>query len=186
MKITETGLAGVKIIEPDKFEDSRGFFMEIWQNNRYTQAGITSAFVQDNIAFSTNGVLRGLHFQNPDAQAKMVYALSGEVFDVIVDIRYGSPTFGQWTSVTLDYRSGRQIYIPEGFAHGYCVISDSAIVAYKCSNYYNPKAEGSILWSDPDIGIDWPIPAPLISEKDTLSPRLKDISPERLPQFSPE
>ncbi len=175
-------LGGVIIIEPDKFEDHRGHFLEVYQYERYREAGIEATFLQDNLSFSRKGVLRGLHYQYPHQQAKLVFVAEGEIFDVAVDIRRNSPTFGKWTSVILSGKSMRQIFIPEGFAHGFCVLSDTATVIYKCSAYYAPGSEGGVLWSDPDLGIEWPIDAPILSEKDAGLPRLKDILPERLPQ----
>lgn len=183
MNVLETKLPGVLIIEPDVFGDARGYFMETWQQARYAQAGLPGNFIQDNLSFSTRGVLRGLHFQNPNAQGKLVFVLHGEVFDVAVDIRAGSPTFGQWVGVTLSSENKRQLYIPEGFAHGFCVISETAIFAYKCTDFYNPAAEGGIIWNDPDIGIDWPVERPVLSQKDSVYPRLKNISRERLPRY---
>ncbi|MCL5779512.1 MAG: dTDP-4-dehydrorhamnose 3,5-epimerase [Firmicutes bacterium] len=183
MNVLETKLPGVLIIEPDVFGDARGYFMETWQQARYAQAGLPGHFVQDNLSFSTRGVLRGLHFQNPNAQGKLVFVLQGEVFDVAVDIRAGSPTFGQWVGVTLSSENKRQLYIPEGFAHGFCVTSETALFAYKCTDFYNPAAEGGIIWNDPDIGIDWPVEKPVLSPKDNVYPKLKDISRERLPRY---
>lgn len=175
MNVIETNLQGVVIIEPKVFGDNRGFFMETWNQEKYEKAELPFNFVQDNLSFSTKGVLRGLHFQNPNPQGKLVYVLQGEVFDVAVDIRVGSPTFGQWTGVTLSSENKRQFYVPEGFAHGFCVLSDTALFAYKCTEKYNPQAEGGIVWNDPDIGIEWPIREPILSDKDSKSLRLKDI-----------
>lgn len=183
MNIIETKLPGVVIIEPKVFGDARGYFFEIWNRERYAKAGIPETFVQDNLSFSRKGVLRGLHFQNPNTQGKLVYVLQGEVFDVAVDIRLGSPTFGQWASVVLSDQNKRQFYIPPGFAHGFCVTSDTALFAYKCTDLYNPKAEGSVLWNDPDLGIDWPVNTPELAEKDRNGLRLADFPRERLPRF---
>ncbi|SDF71696.1 dTDP-4-dehydrorhamnose 3,5-epimerase [Sporolituus thermophilus] len=180
MKVTETKLPGVLLIEPDVYEDSRGYFLETWNAARYKQYGLPEKFVQDNLSFSRRGVLRGLHFQNPNPQGKLVYVIQGEVFDVAVDIRPGSPTFGQWVGVTLSSDNKRQLYIPEGFAHGFCVMSEAALFAYKCTDFYNPKAEGGIIWNDPDIGIEWPVQEPVLNEKDKACPHLRDIPPERL------
>jgi len=182
MKISETKLPGVLIIEPAVFGDARGFFMETWHQKRCAEVGLPTSFVQDNLSFSRQGTLRGLHFQHPHAQGKLVYVLQGEVFDVAVGIRIGSPTFGQWVGVTLSADNKRQLYIPAGFAHGFCVTSETALFAYKCTDFYNPQAEGGILWNDPDIGIAWPIDTPVLSEKDRNYPRLKDLPPGRLPQ----
>lgn len=183
MKLIETKIPGVLIIEPEVFRDPRGFFMETWNQDRYTQAGLPASFVQDNLSFSTRGVLRGLHFQNPNFQGKLVFVLQGEVFDVAVDIRTGSPTFGQWVGVTLSSDNKRQFFIPEGFAHGFCVTSEIALFAYKCTDFYNPESEYGILWNDDDIGISWPVEKPILSDKDKVYPKLKDILPERLPNF---
>jgi len=183
MKIIETDIQGVLIIEPDAFGDKRGFFMESWQKERYCNAGITSNFVQDNISFSTSGILRGLHFQFENAQAKLVQVVKGEVYDVAVDIRYGSPTFGKYVSVRLSGDNKKQLFVPEGFAHGFCVLSEEAFFIYKCSNYYAPESEAGILWSDPDIAIDWPVNKPFLSEKDTKYPCLKDMSEKVLPLY---
>ncbi len=183
MKVIETELPGVLIIEPKVFGDERGFFTETWNKQLYTDAGIAADFVQDNLSMSRRGVLRGLHFQNPNAQGKLVTVLQGEVYDVAVDIRRGSPTFGQWASVRLSSENRRLIYIPEGFAHGFCVTSETALFSYKCTDRYNPGAEGSILWNDPDLAIDWPIDSPELSVKDRQGIRLKDFPVERLPDY---
>lgn len=183
MKVIPTAIKEVLILEPDIFHDQRGFFMETYQKTRYQEAGIGNDFVQDNLSVSTHGTLRGLHFQNPNAQDKLVYVIQGEVFDVAVDIRNGSPTFGQWISVVLSSDNKRQFFIPKGFAHGFCVTSETAIFAYKCSNYYAPASEGGILWSDPDIRIQWPVEAAVLSQKDLTYPRLKDIPKDKLPAF---
>lgn len=175
MKVLETKLPGVLIIEPDVHGDARGFFMETWQQKRYAEYGLPANFVQDNLSLSHKGVLRGLHYQDPNPQGKLVYVLQGEVFDVAVDIRRDSPTFGQWVGVTLSSENKRQLYIPEGFAHGFCVTSETALFAYKCTDYYNPQAEHGIIWNDPDIGIEWPVKKPVLSEKDRQNMRLKDI-----------
>ncbi len=183
MKIVETELPGVLIVEPDRFGDDRGFFQEIWHADRYAEAGIAGPFVQDNLSFSAHGVLRGLHFQNPNGQGKLVYVLAGEVFDVAVDIRRGSPNFGKWTGVTLSAENRRQIYIPAGFAHGFCVTGETALFAYKCTDLFNADAEGAIRWDDPEIGIDWPLAEPVISPRDADAPLLSRVAPERLPGY---
>jgi dTDP-4-dehydrorhamnose 3,5-epimerase len=180
MQIVETKLAGAIIIEPDVIGDARGFFMETWNRNRYAAVGVDVDFVQDNMSFSQKGILRGLHFQNPGAQGKLVSVLVGEVYDVVVDIRHGSPTFAQWVGVWLSAENHRQFYVPPGFAHGFCVTSDTALFAYKCTAFYNPQGEGSVLWNDPDLGIDWPLAAPVLSEKDRRASRLCDINVQRL------
>lgn len=183
MQIFETDLPGVQIIEPKVFGDQRGFFMETWNQDRYAAAGINATFVQDNISLSKKGILRGLHFQNPNTQGKLVYVLEGEVFDVIVDIRLGSPTFGRSVSIVLSADNKHQVYIPPGFAHGFCVTSDTALFAYKCTDKYNPQAEGSVLWNDPDLDIQWPIASPELSAKDAQGIRLVDFSKDRLPIY---
>jgi dTDP-4-dehydrorhamnose 3,5-epimerase len=183
MNVIETDLAGVLLIEPDVFHDERGHFLEVFHAERYAEAGIRGPFLQDNASFSTRGVLRGLHFQNPLPQAKLVWVAEGEVLDVAVDIRQGSPGFGKWTAARLSGDNHRQLYIPEGFAHGFCVISATARLVYKCSDIYDPSAETVVLWSDPDLAIDWPIEMPRLSPKDAAAPRLRDIDPARLPRY---
>lgn len=183
MLIIETKIPGLKIIEPKVYGDNRGFFLETWNQKHYRAAGMADEFVQDNLSFSSRGVLRGLHFQNPNAQGKLVYVLQGEVFDVAVDIRLGSPTFGQWVSVMLSAENKRQFFIPPGFAHGFCVTSDTTLFAYKCTDVYNPAAEGSILWNDPALGIDWPVVNPELSAKDREGVLLADFPRERLTRF---
>ncbi|MEW6663478.1 MAG: dTDP-4-dehydrorhamnose 3,5-epimerase [Bacillota bacterium] len=186
MKVIETGLPGVVIIEPRVLGDARGFFMETWQQARYAAAGLPEVFVQDNLSFSSHGTLRGLHYQHPYPQGKLVSVLQGEVFDVAVDIRVGSPTYGLWVGVTLSAENKRQLYIPPGFAHGFCVKSESALFAYKCTEFYHPEAEGGIIWNDPDIGIEWPVKAPLLSGKDGVYPRLREVPREKLPIYGGE
>jgi dTDP-4-dehydrorhamnose 3,5-epimerase len=183
MKVKETKLVGVLVLEPDVFSDERGFFLETWNSARYENAGIQGPFVQDNISFSKRGVLRGLHFQYPQSQGKLIQILSGEVVDIAVDVRVGSPTFGHWVSEVLSDANHRQIYIPPGFAHGYCVKSETAIFSYKCTDYYNPETENGIIWNDPELNIDWPIKEPILSPKDKEYPRLKDFQPDKLPNF---
>ncbi len=183
MKVIETQLSGVIVIEPDVFGDSRGWFIETWSQSRYAEAGTGKTYVQDNVSFSGRGILRGLHFQNPKAQDKLVQVLSGEVFDAAVDIRVGSPTFGRWVGQRLSAENHKQMYIPAGFAHGFCVLSETAIFSYKCTDYYSPSTGMGIIWNDPDIGIDWPIDEPILSQKDSALPRLKDIPAEKLPQY---
>lgn len=186
MKIISTKLPGVRIIEPKVFGDNRGFFFETWNQARYAECGLPVNFVQDNISFSQRGVLRGLHFQNPHTQGKLVYVLQGEVFDVAVDIRVGSPTFGEWVGVTLSAENKRQFYIPEGFAHGFCVISETALFSYKCTDMYSPPSEHGVSWNDPDLNITWPIGNPILSVKDEKYPRLKDVSVGILPRYNGE
>ena len=148
----------------------------------FRSLGIRS-FVQDNLSYSTIDTLRGLHYQYPNAQAKLVQVIKGEIFDVAVDIRRGSPTFGEWTGVHLSDENQRQFFVPEGFAHGFCVISDTASVVYKCTDFYAPESEKGIIWSDPDIGIEWPVKEPLLSPKDSQYPCLKDITTNNLPNY---
>ena len=181
MKITNTDIDGVLVIAPRIFPDKRGRFLETFQAERYTAAGITGPFVQDNMSRSVRGTLRGLHFQIRRPQAKLVHVIQGEIFDVAVDLRPGSPTFKQYVGARLSGEDHLQLFIPEGFAHGFCVLSDEALFAYKCTDYYAPADEGGVLWSDPDIGIDWPLADPIVSEKDAALPRLRDLRSEQLP-----
>ena len=183
MNVIETAIPGVIIIEPKVFGDARGYFMESWQQQRYKDIGIQSDFVQSNVSKSAHGVLRGLHFQNPNPQGKLVSVLVGEVYDVAVDIRQGSPTFGQYVGVTLNADNHRQFYVPEGFAHGFCVTSDEAVFSYLCTDYYNADADASIAWDDADIGIDWPVKSPQLSDKDKVASTLAEFPTERLPRF---
>jgi dTDP-4-dehydrorhamnose 3,5-epimerase len=182
MNIIPTSLPGVLILEPSVFTDERGFFMEAFHKERYARLGVHVSFVQDNLSYSTRSTLRGLHYQYPHSQAKLVQVVQGELYDVAVDIRRGSPNFGRWTGVFLTGEKKRQLFIPEGFAHGFWVLSESVFCVYKCSDYYSPGHEGGVLWSDPDLGIDWPSGNPLLSQKDADYPRLRDIPPERLPE----
>ncbi|HEC84585.1 MAG: dTDP-4-dehydrorhamnose 3,5-epimerase [Candidatus Parabeggiatoa sp. nov. 2] len=175
MKVTETAIPGVLLIEPKVFGDSRGFFLETFHAARYAEAGITGPFVQDNHSHSAKGVLRGLHFQKQYPQGKLVYVTSGTVFDITVDIRKDSPTFGKWVGVILSADEHKQFYVPPGFAHGFCVLSDWADFHYKCTDYYHPEDEGSIRWNDPAIGIEWPLTNPTLSTKDANAPYLKDL-----------
>ena len=176
MKVVETKLKDCVVIEPKIFGDERGFFLETFQLSRYAEeAGITLPFVQDNHSRSSKGVLRGLHFQKKKPQGKLVRVVKGEVYDVAVDIRADSNTFGQWEGVILSEENKKQFWVPPGFAHGFVVLSDIADFEYKCTDYYDPSDEGSILWSDPELNIDWPIANPLLSEKDSSAPCLKDL-----------
>ena len=176
MKISHSKLKGCVIIEPRVFGDDRGFFLETFQAVRYEQeAGIDLPFVQDNHSRSARGVLRGLHFQKTKPQGKLVRVVRGEVYDVAVDIRKGSPTFGEWECVTLSEDNKKQLWVPPGFAHGFVVLSATADFEYKCTDYYDPSDEGSILWSDPDLNIPWPIANPVLSTKDESAKRLVDL-----------
>jgi len=179
MKITTTKLAGVLIIEPRIFHDSRGYFFESFQALRYQEQGIP-AFVQDNFSRSNQNVIRGLHYQLEHPQGKLIFVARGKILDVMVDIRKNSPTFGHSMTVELDDQLHRQVYIPIGFAHGFCVISPQADVIYKCTDYYHPPAERGILWSDPDLQIPWPINNPIVAPKDELFPLLKNIPDKEL------
>jgi dTDP-4-dehydrorhamnose 3,5-epimerase len=183
IRFLETALPGVLIVEPGIFKDERGFFMETYHQRRYAEGGIDCLFVQDNHSRSRRGTLRGLHYQLKHSQAKLIYVTGGEIFDVAVDIRRGSPTFGKWVGTHLTEENGRQIYIPRGFAHGFCTLSETADVIYKCADFYAPGDEYSILWSDPDIGIEWPEKNPLLSKKDSRNPRLREISEDLLPLY---
>lgn len=176
MRVTETRLPGVLIVEPDVFEDPRGFFFESYSLQKYAEHGITDTFVQDNHSLSTRGTLRGLHYQTAPGQAKLVRAARGAVFDVAVDIRHGSPTFGQWVGVELSGENKRQLYIPVGFAHGFCVTSEVAEFLYKCSSYYAPTLERGIAWDDPDLAIAWPVTDPILSDRDRRHPRLAEAA----------
>ena len=184
MNVIETNLPGVLLIEPRAFHDARGYFFETWNQAKYAEKGLTTTFVQDNVSSSSKGVLRGLHLQWPAAQAKLVTVLEGEVYDVAVDVRRGSPTFGQSFGALLSSENHRHIFIPEGFAHGFVVTSERATFLYKCSKPYTPSDEITVLWSDPDLHIDWPITDPILSPKDIQGLRLKDIPAERLPAYS--
>lgn len=175
MKVLETAIPGVLIVEPRAFGDDRGFFMETFHAKKYADAGIPGPFVQDNFSRSARGTLRGLHFQEPHAQGKLVQVLAGAVFDVAVDVRRGSPTFGKWVGVELSAQNKRQLWVPAGFAHGFCVTSESADFHYKCTALYSPETERSIAWNDPDVAVAWPLSgAPMLSAKDAAAPRLKD------------
>ena len=178
MKVINTNIPEVKIIEPKVFGDERGFFLETYSEERYNELlELDLHFVQDNHSRSSKGVLRGLHFQKNNPQGKLVRVVRGEVFDVAVDIRQGSPTFGQYASVVLSEENKKQFWVPEGFAHGFLVLSDSADFEYKCTNYYDPSSEGCLLWNDPELGIEWPLQDldPLLSEKDKQGKLLKDL-----------
>ncbi len=176
MNIIKTAIPEIVVIEPKVFEDARGFFMETFHGRRFENSGLPSVFVQDNFSHSCRCVLRGLHFQLHRPQGKLVHVIRGEIFDVAVDLRKGSPWFGQWVGETLSEANKRQLYIPPGFAHGFCVLSESADFLYKCTDYYAPEDERSVHWDDPDIGIVWPQMDFILSDKDRKSPRLKDLS----------
>lgn len=175
MKVIETALPGVLIIEPKVFGDARGFFIETFQVERYREIGITQPFVQDNHSRSQRGVLRGLHFQKTRPQGKLVRVSRGAVYDVAVDIDPKSPTFGRHVGVELSDANHRQIWIPPGYAHGFCVLSEEADFEYKCTDLYFPEDEGGLIWNDPDVAIAWPISAPRLSDKDTRNPTLREM-----------
>ena len=175
MKVIKTPLDGVLIIEPTIFRDSRGIFYEVYSEEKYQTHGIPSRFVQDNHSVSERGVLRGLHYQINPGQAKLIRVTRGEVFDVVLDIRKESVTYGKWWSLNLSETNKLQLYIPVGFAHGFCVLSESVEFLYKCSDYYSPENERGIVWNDPELAIDWPIENPILSDKDNVYPRFNDI-----------
>lgn len=176
MEVVKTPIEGVLLIKPKVFGDNRGYFVETWQKKRYEEAGINFPFVQDNHSKSTKGILRGLHFQKNHPQGKLVMVSLGEVFDVAVDIRKDSPTFGRWFGAILSDKNQHQLWIPPGMAHGFVVLSDVAHFHYKCTDYYHPDDEGSIKWDDPEIGIDWPIDfEPLVSAKDGVAHSFNDL-----------
>jgi len=182
MKFLSTDLPGVVLIEPDVYRDKRGFFLETYHAGKYRAAGIDGIFVQDNHSHSVRGTVRGLHAQRHRAQGKLVRVLQGEIFDVAVDIRRGSPTFHRWVGVRLSADNFRQIYVPPGFAHGFCVLSEVADVEYKCTELYDPVDEFGVLWNDPELGISWPVHEPLLSEKDRTALRLAELI-DTLPVF---
>ena len=176
MEIIKTSIEGLLIIKPDVFKDDRGYFFETYNKERFAKAGLTMDFVQDNESKSSKGVLRGLHFQKPPyAQGKLVRVTKGAVMDIAVDLRKDSPTYGKWESVVLTEENKLQFWIPEGFAHGFVTLEDDTIFAYKCTNVYNKESEGSLLWNDPDINIEWNIENPILSEKDKVSPLFKNF-----------
>jgi dTDP-4-dehydrorhamnose 3,5-epimerase len=185
MKVTRTALPGVLILDPQVFGDDRGFFYESYNKATFAEAGISAGFVQSNVSRSARGVLRGLHYQWPHPQGKLVSVLEGEVYDVAVDIRRGSPTFGQSTGVMLTADNHRHFWIPEGYAHGFCVVSDFATFTYQCTALYDRTGDAGIRWNDAALAIDWPVSEPLLSDKDRATPFLHDVDPGRLPIFVP-
>lgn len=180
-----TELPGLLLITPGVFPDTRGYFMEVHHARKYAQLGIARPFVQDNHSHSCRRTLRGLHYQLDHPQAKLVWAVSGSVFDVAVDIRLGSPTYGKWFGTTLSEDNHCQLYVPEGFAHGFCVLSEDADILYKCTGFYAPEDDRGIAWDDPSLGIDWPVDDPLLSAKDSRLPRLDEVPPSDLPVYRP-
>ena len=181
MKVTPLSLPEVLLIEPAVFGDARGYFFESYRAERYGAAGIALPFVQDNVSLSRRGVLRGLHYQHPNPQGKLVQVLRGSVFDVAVDLRRASPTFGRWSGAELSSENHRQLWIPPGFAHGFAVTSDEALFVYKCTAPYDARAERCIRWDDPALGIDWPVAGPQLSPKDAAAPLLRDVPAADLP-----
>lgn len=185
MKVIETNLPGVVVIEPTVFRDARGSFRTTFRADEFVSAGVEHRFVQDNVSESHRCVLRGLHFQHPQGQGKLVHVLRGEVFDVAVDVRVDSPTFGRAIWTTLSDENHRQVFIPVGFAHGFVVTSDHAVVVYKCSAHYAPACEQVIRWSDPSFEIPWPVAEPIVAQRDSCAPLLADIPRDRLPRLAP-
>jgi dTDP-4-dehydrorhamnose 3,5-epimerase len=183
VKTIETGIPGLLVIEPTVHGDARGFFMESWHARRYSEAGLPGTFVQSNLSRSGPGVIRGLHFQHPQPQGKLVSVLEGRVFDVAVDIRHDSPTFRQWAGVELSAENHLQMYIPEGFAHGFCVLGDSALLTYLCTAEYRAEYDRAIAWDDPDLDIRWPVDRGSLSAKDAAAPRLADVPVDLLPRL---
>jgi len=183
MRVTETELPGVLLVEPKVFGDARGWFVETHSVPRYRDAGITLPFVQDNLSRSSRGILRGLHLQQPRAQGKLVWVPDGSVFDVAVDVRVGSPTFGRWVGYELSSENHLQLWIPPGFAHGFMVTSETCLFSYKCTEIYEPSAELGVAWDDPEIGIRWPLTQAVLSAKDQKNPRLSEIPGDRLPTY---
>jgi dTDP-4-dehydrorhamnose 3,5-epimerase len=183
MKVHETGLPGVLLLEPVVHGDARGWFLEDWNKARFALQGIHFDVMQSNMSRSARGVLRGLHWQWPNPQGKLVSVLEGEVFDVAVDVRRGSPTFGQWTGATLNAENRKQLWVPEGFAHGFVVTSEAAIFRYLCTASYDPTAEAGFCWNDPAVAVAWPVNDPSLSGKDAVLPLLSQVSPDRLPVF---
>ena len=181
MIVKETKLPGLLLIEPEKFQDNRGFFMETYQHSRYVEAGIDVNFIQDDHSHSLKDVLKGIHFTITIPQAKLVSISSGSIFDVVVDLRKDSPTFGEWLGINLNMDTPRQLFIPGGFGHGYCVTSEYADIHYKVSQTYNPSDEGGLNWQDPDMAIKWPIKNPVMKERDTAFPFLSEVPNEKLP-----
>lgn len=184
MQVLPSALPEVLRIEPSVFGDPRGYFFETWQRERYAGVGLPRDFVQDNVSRSQRGILRGLHLQEPYAQGKLVQVLDGEVFDVAVDVRVGSPTFGRWVGEVLSSDNHVQLYVPPGFAHGFCVTSESALLSYKCTELYHPETEVSVAWNDPALGITWPVKDPVLSKKDAAARPLAEIPRDRLPRYA--
>lgn len=183
MNSIATGIAGLVIIEPQVHGDARGYFMETWHAQRYARLGLPDQFVQSNISRSAAGVVRGLHYQFPEPQGKLVQVVEGRVFDVAVDIRSDSPTFRQWVGVELSGENHRQLYVPEGFAHGFCVLGEGATITYLCTRPFSAESDAAIAWDDPDIGVEWPIQPQSLSAKDQAAPRLCEVPEQQLPRM---
>jgi dTDP-4-dehydrorhamnose 3,5-epimerase len=183
MKVEQTTLPGVCLVRPKVYTDERGLFFEAWNEARWKQEGLPGGFVQDSVSGSGERVLRGLHLQHPGGQAKLVQVLQGEVYDVSVDVRRGSPTFGRSFGVTLSATNHQQVFVPVGFAHGFCVTRGPAVVAYKVTDFYNPETELTVLWNDPELAISWPVSEPILSAKDAVGLALAAVPPERLPRW---
>ena len=183
LKLINTSIPDVLLIEPKVYDDSRGFFLETFHQKKYTDVGINKTFVQDNYSHSKQRILRGLHYQLHHPQGKLIFVLRGEIFDVAVDIRRGSSTFGKWFGANLSAKNKRQIYVPDGFAHGFCVLSESAEVMYKCTDFYDAEDEHGIFWSDETLAIDWPVKTPVLSEKDSKFQRFTEIPEKDLPIY---
>ena len=186
MRVETTALPGVLLLTPRKFSDERGAFFEIWNRARYEEAGISVPFVQDNVSYSRRGVLRGMHFQNPNAQAKLVGVLRGAVYDVVADLRLGSPTFGRWQGFEVSDKTPTQLFVPVGFAHGFQALTDGVLFTYKCSSPWAQGSERSIRWDDEDLAIDWPIHPPILSDKDRSAPLLRELPEDSLFRSDPE
>lgn len=184
MRFVETDLPGCIVVEPQVFGDDRGFFYESYNHDRFAERGLDLRFVQGNVSRSSRGVLRGLHYQWPKPQGKFVTVLEGEVWDVAADIRRGSPTFGSWTAVVLNAENKRHFWIPEGYAHGFVTLSETALFAYQCTATYDREADAGIAWDDATLAIDWPIAEPSLSAKDAAAPFLDSVPPERLPKYA--
>jgi dTDP-4-dehydrorhamnose 3,5-epimerase len=182
MKVRPTKLPGVLLVQPRVFRDARGWFLESWREDAYRAAGIGGPFVQDNVSRSRRGVVRGLHYQQPHPQGKLVSVPHGAVWDVAVDLRPGSPTFGRWTAHTLSARNARQLWIPEGFAHGFAVLTPSAVLSYRCTDVHHPEGEHIVRWDDPDLAIPWPVRDPVLSPRDAAAPFLRDLPADALPR----
>lgn len=185
MKRIDTALPGVCILEPDVHGDARGYFFESFHAGKFAALGLELRFAQTNVSRSARGVLRGLHYQWPQPQGKLVSVLEGEVWDVAVDIRRGSPTFGRWTAASLSAANHQLFWIPEGYAHGFCVLSDNATFMYQCTALYDARADAGLRWNDEALAIAWPLTTPILSAKDSIAPRLAEIAPERLPVYAP-